>query len=164
MHHYTMSYLPNRILRAFLLDTSDEEMMLRKMSSYERLVYVCVGASVSLLALALLMIIMLPPRAHAHDHDRPDLTEWYQTLKGKGLCCDGSQTEVRHLSEVQWRTSDGHYQVYINQFMDNSGEFMWVDVPDDAVIKEPNKDGRPTVWPIWGIKPNVRCFMPGMLS
>ena len=39
---------------------------------------------------------------------------------------------------------------------------VWVGVPDDAVITEPNEAGRTMVWPVYGGHPNVwiRCFMP----
>ena len=37
---------------------------------------------------------------------------------------------------------DGHYRVRI--------EGDWVDVPEDAVITEPNRVGRTMVWPIRG--------------
>lgn len=99
--------------------------------------------------------------ALAHDHNHPELSEWYAHLNGRGPCCDGSEAEMKHVADENWRTVDGHYQVLINQYMDGSGKDVWVDVPDDAVIKEPNKDGRTLVWPIWGDHPQVRCFLPG---
>ncbi|WP_245286910.1 hypothetical protein [Bradyrhizobium sp. Tv2a-2] len=71
---------------------------------------------------------------------------------------------MKHLSDVEWKSENGHYQVLINQYMDGSGQNVWVDVPDDAVIKEPNRDGRTLVWPIWGDRPQVRCFLPGAMG
>jgi hypothetical protein len=42
---------------------------------------------------------------------------------------------------------------------------VWVDVPEDAVITEPNRAGRTMVWPIWGYQgPTIRCFMPGSMT
>ena len=38
--------------------------------------------------------------------------------------------------------SNGHYRVRL--------EGEWYDVPDDAVITEPNRVGRTMVWPIRG--------------
>ena len=107
---------------------------------------------------AVVFLCLLTP-AFAHDHEHPELNEWMKTLQGKGPCCDGS--DAKHLTDVEWRTKDGHYQVYINQYSDDKGAFLWVDVPDDAVVKGPNLDGRTLVWPIWGLIPTIRCFMPG---
>ena len=41
----------------------------------------------------------------------------------------------------------------------------WVDVPDEAVVTEPNRVGRAMVWPIksyMGV--TIRCFMPGSMT
>jgi len=48
-------------------------------------------------------------------------------------------------------------------------EGNWYDVPDDAIINEPNRDGRTIVWPmhVWeGEKLTIaiRCFMPGSMT
>ena len=41
----------------------------------------------------------------------------------------------------------------------------WHDVPDDAVITEPNRVGRTMVWPIRGYQGlSIRCFMPGSMT
>ena len=41
----------------------------------------------------------------------------------------------------------------------------WIDVPDDAVITEPNRAGRTMVWPIKGaLGTTIRCFMPGSMT
>ena len=41
----------------------------------------------------------------------------------------------------------------------------WYDVPDDAVITEPNRVGRTMVWPIHGYQGlSIRCFMPGSMT
>ena len=40
----------------------------------------------------------------------------------------------------------------------------WVEVPDEAVITEPNRAGRTMVWPVktaFGV--SIRCFMPGSM-
>jgi hypothetical protein len=43
-----------------------------------------------------------------------------------------------------------------------SNETIWVEVPDEAVITEPNKAGRTMVWPFYGLENvSIRCFMPG---
>src|SRR5207244_1810096 len=39
------------------------------------------------------------------------------------------------------------------------------DVPDEAVIKEPNRAGRTMVWPIHGaMGMSIQCFLPGTMS
>ena len=59
--------------------------------------------------------------------------------------------------DVDWETQDGHYRVRID------GD--WVNVPDEAVITEPNRIGRAMVWPIRGyLGLSIRCFMPGSMT
>jgi hypothetical protein len=42
---------------------------------------------------------------------------------------------------------------------------QWVDVPDNALVTEPNKDVGTLVWPIFGyLSPSIRCFLPGTMS
>jgi hypothetical protein len=50
---------------------------------------------------------------------------------------------------------DGHYRVRLDT--------NWYDVPDDAVIGEPNRAGKTMVWPYYsnGKLLYIRCFMPG---
>lgn len=112
-----------------------------------------------MLKVVLALLLLVSP-VLAHDHNRPELDGWYKGLaSGKGPCCDGS--DATHLSDVDWDTKrDGdkvHYRVRI--------EGEWYDVPDDAVLTEPNKDGRTLVWPIrgWGGL-TIRCFMPGSMT
>lgn len=39
------------------------------------------------------------------------------------------------------------------------------DVPEEAVISEPNRVGRTMVWPIYGhMGVAIRCFMPGSMT
>lgn len=105
----------------------------------------------------LLALVVLTYPALAHDHNRPDLDDWYMNLRsGKGPCCGGPQVDATTLDGEDWETKAGHYRVRID------GE--WIDVPDDAVLNEPNKDGRALVWPSWADgKRTIRCFMPGPL-
>jgi hypothetical protein len=47
-----------------------------------------------------------------------------------------------------------HYRVRLDN--------KWVDVPDEAVITEPNRAGRTMVWPMrFDEQISIRCFMPG---
>ena len=96
---------------------------------------------------------------HARDDGRytnSPLKPWFDSLKsGKGPCC--SDADGFALSDPDWESRNGHYVVRI----DNE----WIDVPDDAVITEPNRVGRTMVWPIKGsLGISIRCFMPGSMT
>jgi hypothetical protein len=91
------------------------------------------------------------------------LHEWFEHLSsGKGPCC--SDADGTALSDVDWESKDGHYRVRIDN--------RWWDVPDEAVIKEPNRAGRTMVWPVYynGYAAalhghvEIRCFMPGSMT
>jgi hypothetical protein len=89
------------------------------------------------------------------------LHSWFEGLRsGKGPCC--SDADGRALSDVDWESKDGHYRVYIDE--------AWWDVPDEAVIKEPNRAGRTMVWPVYfspqggPLRIEIRCFMPGSMT
>jgi hypothetical protein len=94
--------------------------------------------------------------------NRP-LHAWFDQLaSGRGLCC--SFADGFSISDVDWDSQDGHYRVRLD------GE--WTDVPDDAVVTEPNRFGPAVVWPIGqpgayardSARNNaiqIRCFMPG---
>jgi hypothetical protein len=86
----------------------------------------------------------------------PELKAWFEGLKsGKGPCC--SDADGTAVSDVDWESGNGHYRVRLD------GE--WVDVPDEAVITEPNRVGRTMVWPIRGyLGLTIRCFMPGSMT
>jgi len=84
------------------------------------------------------------------------LKQWFDSLRsGKGPCC--SDADGSAVSDVDWESKSGHYRVRID------GE--WYDVPDDAVITEPNRVGRTMVWPVRGYQGlTIRCFMPGSMT
>jgi hypothetical protein len=102
-----------------------------------------------------LIFLLLCSPAPAHDPSHPELNSWFDHLaSGRGLCC--SNADGTALSDVDWEAKNGHYRVRL----DNE----WIDVPDDAVITEPNRAGRTMVWPmpvIEGDTIRIRCFMPG---
>src|SRR5437879_9014956 len=83
-----------------------------------------------------LMFLLLCSPALDHVAGHPELNEWFNRLaSGRGLCCsfaDGSA-----VSDVDWESKDGHYRVRL--------EGRWIDVPDDAVVTEPNRAGRTMV-------------------
>ena len=89
------------------------------------------------------------------------LKPWFNHLASKkGLCC--SEADGQTVIDADWETKDGHYRVFI--------EGQWWIVPDDAVITEPNLDGRTIVWPIFYRsfdhldRVEIRCFIPGVMG
>ena len=76
--------------------------------------------------------------------------------------------QVAEVSAVPWRMvkpllirignqKEGHYRVRLDN--------KWVDVPDEAVITEPNRAGRTMVWPMrFDEQISIRCFMPGSMT
>ena len=116
------------------------------------------------LGLVLAARILAPYKAAARDLDgryaNSPLHGWFEGLRsGKGPCC--SDADGTALSDVDWESKDGHYRVRI--------EDQWWDVPDEAVIKEPNRVGRTMVWPVYvspsggPVRIDIRCFMPGSM-
>ena len=128
----------------------------------------------ALFCFAVAMLIWLASMTLAWPHDldghyaqaNPELHAWFNKLaSGKGLCCsfaDGVSVE-----DVDWDTGGdnkatqsegGHYRVRLNG--------QWIDVPDAAVVTEPNKFGPAVVWPYQDNdgKTQIRCFMPGVWS
>jgi hypothetical protein len=83
------------------------------------------------------------------------LKPWFDHLaSGKGLCC--SVADGESVADPDWESKDGHYRVRL--------ENNWIDVPDDAVITEPNRAGRTMVWPMrFDNQISIRCFMPGSM-
>jgi hypothetical protein len=114
------------------------------------------------ISFAVLLLGLAAQLGHARDRGQyanatPELKAWLEGLKsGKGPCC--SDADGTAVSDVDWESGKGHYRVRID------GE--WVDVPDNAVITEPNRVGRTMVWPIrdgvGGVY--IRCFMPGSMT
>ena len=110
---------------------------------------------------AVMLLALASHLGHARDrgqyaNSNPELKAWFDGLKsGKGPCC--SDADGTAVSDVDWQSGGGHYRVRLD------GE--WVDVPDEAVITEPNRVGRTMVWPIRGyLGLTIRCFMPGSMT
>ena len=80
----------------------------------------------------------------------PETRRWFDSLQSKkGYCCsvaDGQEV-------VDYEIKDGHYWAPLDG--------KWRQVPDEAVIHEPNKVGRAIEWLIQG-KGGLewRCFLP----
>ena len=114
---------------------------------------IIVNASIAiLLALPAGLVLARDDGRYANSPLKP----WFDTLKsGKGLCC--SNADGVAVLDPDWHSKDGHYRVRLN------GE--WFDVPDEAVIKEPNRAGRTMVGPIHGaMGTSIQCFLPGTMS
>jgi hypothetical protein len=98
--------------------------------------------------LAALLLFMMLTLTESFARSKPML-DWLNSAKGPcGPTASGSPVAA---SDVE--SKDGHYRVRL------SGQ--WIDVPDGAVITEPNRAGHTVVWPIaepTGI--SIRCFMP----
>src|ERR1700739_4704416 len=78
------------------------------------------------------------------------LHDWFEHLASrKGLCCSFADGYV--VEDADWQTTaDGkQYRVRIPLSV-GSNQMDWVDVPDEAVITEPNRMGRTMVWPLYG--------------
>jgi hypothetical protein len=113
------------------------------------------------IASAMLLVALASHLGHARDRGQyanasPELRAWFEGLKsGKGPCC--SDADGTAVSDVDWESGNGHYRVRL--------EGQWVDVPDEAVITEPNRIGRTMVWPLRGyLGLTIRCFMPGSMT
>ena len=112
-----------------------------------------------MLELVVLAQLLLPIRDDGRYTGKP-LKGWFDGLKSKkGPCC--SDADGTALSDVDWEARNGKYRVRID------GE--WIDVPDDAVITEPNLAGVTMVWPIrfWEAGKQtivIRCFMVGPMT
>jgi hypothetical protein len=88
--------------------------------------------------LGIFFSIVIAP-ALAHDPSHPELNGWFNKLaSGKGLCCSFADGYV--VADADWETRDGHYKVRIPKVV-GSADMEWVDVPDDALITEPNRAG-----------------------
>jgi hypothetical protein len=110
---------------------------------------------------AALLLAQASHLGHARDRGQyantnPELKAWFDALKsGMGPCC--SDADGTAISDADWQSGGGHYRVRLD------GE--WFDVPDEAVITEPNRVGRTMVWPLRGyLGVSIRCFMPGSMT
>ena len=89
--------------------------------------------------------------ASAHDGSDP-LAAWYRSLttaEGKSCC------SARDCAPAEARIKEGHWEVWIQPYEASS---RWVTVPDRAMLRRDNPDGRP----ILCRTPNgfIRCFVP----
>jgi hypothetical protein len=124
-------------------------------------------------ACALSLIALAASFGHARDRGQfvntnAELKAWFDGLRsGKGPCC--SDADGSAISDADWESKGGHYRVHVPRYgyvLDGQPqELVWVDVPEEAVIAEPNRVGRTMVWPIYGyMGVTIRCFMPGSMT
>src|SRR5258708_40151542 len=114
--------------------------------------------------LAILMALSTPASGHFADHEQwaqltPAQRDWLmrQIIPGTDpeqhyTCCSAADAE-----QVEEDVRDGHYFV---RSPTTAG--LWVAVPDEMVIRAPNKYGQPVVW--WRFTDGIatpRCFAPG---
>ena len=102
--------------------------------------------------------------------DLSPLKAWFDQLKSRtGPCCSNADGYV--VDDADWEATNGHYRVRLPEYPD-SKVMVWIDVPDDSVITEPNKAGRTMVWPVYsrltteGERDHIwiRCFMQGSMT
>lgn len=119
------------------------------------------GMTIMLLLVALVITMMACRSSHAMEgdgHSQSPHKAWFDGLKnqqGDACCSDADGTA---LIDADWEANaEGKYRVRIK------GE--WHVVPDEAVLKGPNMDGRTIVWPINGsLGFRIRCFIPGIMG
>jgi hypothetical protein len=110
------------------------------------------AVAISTLCIAVLLQNQSSARDNGQFANSP-LKQWFDKLASeKGLCC--SFADGLSVKDVDWDAQDGHYRVRLH------GE--WVDVPDTALVAEPNRFGPAVVWPYEEAgRTQIRCFMPG---
>jgi hypothetical protein len=104
--------------------------------------------------------------AYPHDLMRPDLNAWFKSLKNKvgQPCCDTG--DGQH-AEAEWDMAKGGYKALLKHPHRPNEPGQWFDVPDSAVIDQPNLSGVAMVWwhPLYNFRgemiPVWRCFIPG---
>jgi hypothetical protein len=119
----------------------------------------------------LFVLMLMMSSSLAHDKRYPvgsNMHDWFMTLKsGFGPCCadaDGNVLQDNDWSSVNDPSKPNiHYKVFLDK--------EWIDVPDEAVINQPNLYGQTMVWPgplvygYGGTNPQrIRCFMPGSMG
>ncbi len=117
-----------------------------------------IGAT-AIAATAVLTTTLIAIPAGARDDGRyagSPLKSWFDQLaSAKGLCC--SFADGVTIEDVDWDTGGtrGGYRVRLDG--------KWIDVPDTALVKAPNKFGPAVVWPYQDVAgvTQIRCFLPG---
>jgi len=125
------------------------------------------------IAATLVFLLLLSSPAWAHDWSHKDFAQanalerkWLQKQrhpKTNVLCCNDADGE-----QVEEDIRNGRY--WINS---NHTRGIWMLVPDEVVIREPNMHGRPVAWFRWegagsiqtlprdDLRPVIYCYVPG---
>lgn len=91
----------------------------------------------------------------------PEIRQWFRSQKSPktgAICCneaDGVYAEEQIRANHYW-----------TRFPESNGE--WMQVPDEVVIKDPNRNGAPVVWWYYEMSPvngkrllKIRCYAVG---
>jgi hypothetical protein len=97
----------------------------------------------------------------------PKMHEWFENLRsGKGPCCSDADGFV--VQDVDWVSVNDpskpnvHFRVRIPNRQKVGDPMEWFDVPDEAVLTQPNLYGKTMVWPMFGYAGVIiRCFILG---
>ena len=112
-----------------------------------------------MIRVALLFLVLCVP-ALARDNGQynqvaPEIRQWFRDQKSPKtgmICCSEADG-----SEAQEDIRDGHYWTTSPAVAPN-----WYQVPDEVVIKDPNKVGPPVVWVYYERgEVRIRCYIPG---
>ena len=112
-----------------------------------------------MIRVALLFLVLCVP-ALARDNGQynqvaPEIRQWFRDQKSPKtgmICCSEADG-----SEAQEDIRDGHYWTTWPAVAPN-----WYQVPDEVVIKDPNKVGHPVVWVYYErSEVRIRCYIPG---
>lgn len=118
-----------------------------------------------LVALWLVLFIAISQASGTAKHRQvsPEIERWIKALadqNGIGCCATADGLKPQKIS---WDIAEGAYRVKVGK--------QWLFVPDEAVVKGPNRLGYAVVWleSDWDIGTGekttfVRCFLPGPLS
>jgi hypothetical protein len=140
-----------------------------------------VAAFVMLVFVVMLIVALTFGHAHAsayphfdliHDDGRfagSPLRDWFNGLASQnGPCC--SNADGISIQDPDIDTVEGRWEVHICAHFQEQREGWatckekaWLPVPDEALVKEPNRYGPAVVWPYPNGKDEtqVRCFLPG---
>lgn len=86
-------------------------------------------------------------------------------MKGNSCCSDADGTYAQEDIRGDHYWTRYHFRYYSGNGVAQEGDTDWVQVPDEAVIREPNRHGAPAVWYYFaGDKdhPVIRCYAPGV--